>query len=69
MGNCNAIFRNYCVAIGVCDQNLSIAKLPENLEFLIFLQFFRSCCTASARHGAYRNFDVRPQHNNFLNLH
>ena len=28
----------------VCQQNLQMEKLPKYSEFLIFIQFFRSCC-------------------------
>ena len=52
----------------VCRKNLPTEKLPEYSEFLIFLQFFGSCCIASARHTTH-NFVVRQQHNNFLKLH
>ena len=61
--DCNAIFRNYCVAIArkkatrlhSAMAKFAIDKLPEYSELSLFQQLFRRCCIARARHATHRN--------------
>ena len=51
-----------------CDGKICLQNIIRRI-FIFFLQLFRRCCIASARHVTYRNLCMRRQCNNLLKLH